>query len=80
MAELCSPNCISFLEETYIKKLITTNCLCPAKKIFVIRHLLSNQECDNIIKWMNTVGEGNTKEKEHRYEELGGKNGGPDAR
>ena len=60
-----STSAIWFLNKKYDKKVIDTTCLCPVRKIFVIRKLLSSQECDNIASWMDDKGD-----DKHLYEKL----------
>ena len=62
MSKLLTTEHISFLDEHYDEDSIVVDCLCPERKVYVIRHLLSQQECENIICWMNS---------EAQHEELG---------
>ena len=48
--------------QDYDRNAITVDCYCERRKIYVVRHLLSELECENIISWMNL---------ETRHEELG---------
>ena len=62
MSKLLPTDNISFLNEEYNQDLVTVDCYCKKRRIYVIRHLLSLEECENIISWMNS---------ETKHEELG---------
>ena len=62
MLKLLSTESIAFLDDHYDDDSIIIECMCPERKVYVIKNLLSPQECDNIISWMNS---------EAQHEELG---------
>ena len=62
MSKLLDTEKILLLKNEHDPKVVDVECYCETRKIYVIRHLLSEEECENIISWMNS---------ETRHEELG---------
>ena len=62
MSKLLDTEKIFLLKNDHDQKVVDVECYCETRKIYVIRHLLSQEECENMISWMNS---------ETRHEELG---------
>ena len=54
MSKLIDTENITFLNKNYDPKLVSVDCYCKRKKIYVIHNLLSGEECKNVIEWMNS--------------------------
>ena len=54
MSKLVDTEDIAFLNYDYDPNLVSVDCCCKRRKIYVIHNLLSGKECNNIIEWMNS--------------------------
>ena len=68
MSKLVDTDNITFLHKDFDQNLITVECYCKRRKIYVIRNLLLAEECDNIIPWMNSGITHEELGRDSRYE------------